>query len=68
MPHTSGVDGDATVLVPTVIAALAAPGLVVVAGPPGIGRTTVVRRVGEAFHGPAFVGGGLAALRGMDLT
>ncbi len=39
------------------------PGLVVLAGPPGIGRTTLLRRVTAAFHGPVFSGGGLAMLR-----
>ncbi|GLH99150.1 LuxR C-terminal-related transcriptional regulator [Phytohabitans aurantiacus] len=41
---------------------LAAPALVVVAGGPGAGRSTVLRQLGEAFRGPVFTGGGLAML------
>ncbi|MCW6007143.1 LuxR family transcriptional regulator, partial [Micromonospora sp. CPCC 205371] len=41
---------------------LAAPALVVVAGGPGAGRSTVLRQLGEAFRGPVFAGGGLAML------
>jgi len=47
----------------TARAALAEPGLVVLAGGPGIGRTTILRRLGESFRGPVFAGGGLAMLR-----
>jgi DNA-binding CsgD family transcriptional regulator len=43
--------------------ALADPGLVVLAGGPGVGRSTALRRLGEAFRGPVFAGGGLAMLR-----
>jgi DNA-binding CsgD family transcriptional regulator len=43
---------------------LAAPAaLVVVAGGPGSGRSTVLARVGADFRGPVFAGGGLAMLR-----
>jgi DNA-binding CsgD family transcriptional regulator len=52
-------------LVGAAMEALAAPGLVVVAGPPGTGRSTVLRRLGEAFRGPVFAGGALAMLRGV---
>jgi DNA-binding CsgD family transcriptional regulator len=45
------------------IAALADPGLVVLAGGPGVGRSTALRRLGESFRGPVFAGGGLAMLR-----
>src|SRR5256886_11881586 len=45
-------------------AALAEPGLVVLTGGPGVGRSTALRRLGEAFRGPVFAGGGLAMLRG----
>jgi DNA-binding CsgD family transcriptional regulator len=38
------------------------PGLVVVAGPPGSGRSTVLRRVAAASPGPLYSGGGLAML------
>ncbi len=44
-------------------AALANPGLVVLVGGPGAGRTTLLRRLGEAFRGPVSAGGGLAMLR-----
>ncbi len=43
--------------------ALARPGLVVLTGPPGIGRSTALTRVAAAFAGPVFTGGGLAMLR-----
>jgi DNA-binding CsgD family transcriptional regulator len=43
---------------------LAAPGLVVVAGGPGAGRSTALRQLADAFRGPVFAGGGLAMLRG----
>ena len=41
----------------------AAPGLVVLAGGPGVGRTTALRRLATGFPGPVFTGGGLATLR-----
>jgi DNA-binding CsgD family transcriptional regulator len=44
---------------------LAKPALVVITGPPGAGRSTLLRRLGAAFRGPTFTGGGLAMLRGM---
>jgi DNA-binding CsgD family transcriptional regulator len=42
---------------------LAAPGLVVVAGGPGAGRSTALRQLAGTFRGPVFAGGGLAMLR-----
>ncbi|MDG4768688.1 ATP-binding protein, partial [Solwaraspora sp. WMMD406] len=42
---------------------LTRPGLVVVTGPPGCGRSTLLRRVRAAFPGPTHTGGGLSALR-----
>ena len=45
--------------------ALQAPGLVVVVGAPGSGRSTVLRRLAETFRGPVFAGGALAMLRGV---
>src|SRR6266545_2666285 len=55
--------------VPDLLAAagayLAQPALVVITGPPGVGRSTLLRRLGAAFRGPVFSGGGLAMLRGM---
>ncbi|GAA0450960.1 LuxR C-terminal-related transcriptional regulator [Actinoplanes campanulatus] len=38
------------------------PALVVIAGPPGCGRTTLLRRIATAVPGPAHLGGGLAML------
>ncbi len=50
-------------LLATAMAGLASPGLVVLSGGPGIGRSTALGRLGEAFRGPVFAGGGLAMLR-----
>src|SRR5438045_4692444 len=47
----------------TARAALAEPGLVMITGGPGVGRSTLLRRLGESFRGPVFAGGGLALLR-----
>jgi DNA-binding CsgD family transcriptional regulator len=61
----SPVAGDLTAaadVVATAVGHLATPGLVVLAGPPGIGRTGALRRIGAAFRGPVFTGGGLAML------
>ncbi len=52
-------------LISAAMEALRAPGLVVVAGAPGTGRSTVLRRLGESFRGPVFAGGALAMLRGV---
>ncbi|MFF0375928.1 LuxR C-terminal-related transcriptional regulator [Actinoplanes missouriensis] len=38
------------------------PALVVLTGPPGCGRSTLLRRIAAAVPGPAHVGGGLAML------
>ncbi|MEV6302073.1 LuxR C-terminal-related transcriptional regulator [Actinoplanes sp. NPDC051861] len=38
------------------------PALVVLSGPPGCGRSTLLRRIAAAVPGPAHVGGGLAML------
>jgi hypothetical protein len=38
------------------------PGLVVLSGAPGIGRSTLLRRVAATAGGPVFAGGGLAML------
>jgi len=46
-------------------AVLAAPGLVVLTGGPGAGRSTALRRIGDAFRGPVFAGGALAMLAGV---
>jgi DNA-binding NarL/FixJ family response regulator len=56
------VGGD---VVARAVADLATPGLVVLAGPPGIGRTSALRRLGAAFRGPVYSGGGLAMLQGV---
>jgi DNA-binding CsgD family transcriptional regulator len=55
---------DADAVLRTAVARLDSPGLVILAGPPGIGRSTVLSQVGAAFTGPVFAGGGLAMLRG----
>lgn len=49
-------------LVEAASALLGAPGLVVVHGGPGSGRSTALARLGAAFRGPVFSGGGLASL------
>ncbi|MEV0899485.1 LuxR C-terminal-related transcriptional regulator [Actinoplanes sp. NPDC049802] len=41
------------------------PALVVLSGPPGCGRTTLLRRVAASVPGPAHLGGGLAMLAGV---
>jgi DNA-binding CsgD family transcriptional regulator len=56
-------DGGPADLLAEATAALANPGLVVLVGGPGVGRSTALRRLGEAFRGPVFAGGGLAMLR-----
>jgi DNA-binding CsgD family transcriptional regulator len=50
-------------LVEEATALLAAPALVVVAGGPGSGRSTLLTQLGAAFRGPVFAGGGLAMLQ-----
>jgi len=52
-------------VVAATVAALDSPGLVVLTGGPGAGRSSALRRVGEAYHGPVFAGGGLAMLTGV---
>ncbi|MBO0868445.1 MAG: LuxR family transcriptional regulator, partial [Micromonosporaceae bacterium] len=47
----------------TAVGRLAGPGLVVLSGGPGCGRSTLLGRIGDAFRGPVFAGGGLAMLR-----
>lgn len=44
--------------------ALAGPGLVVVTGPPGCGRTRLLERLAQASKRPVHAGGGLAMLSG----
>ncbi|MFC7533128.1 LuxR C-terminal-related transcriptional regulator [Actinoplanes sp. GCM10030250] len=38
------------------------PALVVLTGPPGCGRSTLLRRIAGSVPGPAYIGGGLAML------
>jgi DNA-binding CsgD family transcriptional regulator len=47
------------------VALLSRPALVVVAGPPGSGRSTALQRVAAAAGGPVHAGGGLAMLSGV---
>ncbi|MFG1924840.1 LuxR C-terminal-related transcriptional regulator [Cryptosporangium sp. NPDC048952] len=56
-------DGGTPAIRDGLVAQLRRPGLVVLAGGPGVGRTTALRSVAEAFRGPVFTGGGLATLR-----
>src|SRR5256714_4375506 len=64
VPGAEPADRPAELLA-TAMAGLADPGLVVLAGGPGVGRSTALRRLSEAFRGPVFAGGGLAMLRGV---
>ncbi|MGI5241359.1 LuxR C-terminal-related transcriptional regulator [Dactylosporangium sp. CA-139066] len=52
-------------LIAAAVDALHNPGLVVIAGAPGTGRSSVLKRLGESFRGAVFSGGGLAMLRGV---
>ncbi|WP_030442699.1 LuxR C-terminal-related transcriptional regulator [Actinoplanes subtropicus] len=54
---------DAHDPVETAAALLHRPALVVLAGPPGCGRTTLLRRLTGLVPGPVHAGGGLAMLR-----
>jgi DNA-binding CsgD family transcriptional regulator len=56
---------DAHDIVTTAAAWLRRPGLVIVAGPPGCGRSTLLRRITAAAPGPVHAGGGLAMLTGV---
>ncbi|MBO4210292.1 LuxR family transcriptional regulator, partial [Micromonospora echinofusca] len=53
-------------LVQQVATLLARPGLVVVHGGPGCGRSTLLRAVAAAVPAPGYAGGGLAAMAGTD--
>ncbi|MEV4755143.1 LuxR C-terminal-related transcriptional regulator [Micromonospora sp. NPDC049559] len=59
---TDPADG-ADRLVGRAAALLTRPGLVVLHGGPGAGRTHALRRLADAFHGPVFGGNALASLR-----
>jgi DNA-binding CsgD family transcriptional regulator len=56
---------DAHDIVTTAAAWLRRPGLVIVAGPPGCGRSTLLRRITASAPGPVHAGGGLAMLSGV---
>ena len=58
-PPVDDASGDA---VEAGSALLAVPGLVVLHSGPGGGRSTALSRLGAAFRGPVFAGGGLASL------
>lgn len=60
-PAPSGAGPDA--VLGEAAALLAEPGLVVLVGGPGCGRSWLLRRLAETFRGPVFAGGGLAMLR-----
>ncbi|HET6214062.1 MAG TPA: LuxR family transcriptional regulator, partial [Micromonosporaceae bacterium] len=62
-PYRPG--GPPLPVVAAAVTALATPGLVVLTGGPGAGRSTALRRVGESYRGPVFAGGGLAMLAGV---
>ena len=53
---------DAHDVAMTASAWLRRPGLVIIAGPPGSGRSTLLRQVATAAPGPVYAGGGLAML------
>ncbi|MFG3342081.1 LuxR C-terminal-related transcriptional regulator [Glycomyces sp. NPDC048151] len=56
--------GDRDDALRAMAAALAGPGLVVVTGPPGCGRTRLLERLAQASKRPVHSGGGLAMLSG----
>ncbi|MDN3243510.1 LuxR C-terminal-related transcriptional regulator [Glycomyces tritici] len=56
--------GDRDEALHAMAAALAGPGLVVVTGPPGCGRTRLLERLAQASKRPVHAGGGLAMLSG----
>jgi DNA-binding CsgD family transcriptional regulator len=56
--------GDREDALHAMAAALAGPGLVVVTGPPGCGRTRLLDRLAQASKRPVHAGGGLAMLSG----
>ncbi|MDG4787059.1 LuxR family transcriptional regulator [Micromonospora sp. WMMD1102] len=72
-PEARRVEGGADVPAPGTAGAdvvavgsglLTSPGLVVLHSGPGGGRSTALHRLGAAFRGPVFAGGGLASLPG----
>lgn len=56
--------GDRDRALHAMAAALSGPGLVVVTGPPGCGRTRLLERLAQASKRPVHAGGGLAMLSG----
>ena len=54
---------DAYTLAATAATHLQTPGLVIVTGPPGSGRSTLLHDIAGRFRGPVHAGGGLAMLR-----
>ncbi|SDD02514.1 helix-turn-helix domain-containing protein [Glycomyces harbinensis] len=59
-----GGPGDRDDALRAMAGALAGPGLVVVTGPPGSGRTRLLERLARASKRPVHAGGGLATLSG----
>ncbi|MEV6490025.1 LuxR family transcriptional regulator, partial [Actinoplanes sp. NPDC051633] len=54
---------DAYALAATAATHLQQPGLVIITGPPGAGRSSLLREIAGRFRGPVHAGGGLAMLR-----
>ncbi|HIV57700.1 MAG TPA: LuxR C-terminal-related transcriptional regulator [Candidatus Stackebrandtia faecavium] len=69
-PHDGGQPQAAT-LADEAVCLLKQPGLVIVSGPAGSGRTTTLHKAATRFRGPVYHGGGLSMLRnnhGLALT
>lgn len=62
-PRTDARPEPADPLVARVALRLAQPGLVMITGAPGAGRSSALRGIADSFRGPVFAGGGLAILR-----
>ncbi|HIW64547.1 MAG TPA: LuxR C-terminal-related transcriptional regulator [Candidatus Stackebrandtia excrementipullorum] len=69
MPQTARIDaaspdgGRSESNVAAIAQTLAEPGLVVITGPAGCGRSSLLQQIARAFTGPVYTGGGLAMLR-----
>lgn len=65
VPQTDQQPPHPDTMVEHVTATLHRPGLVVLTGPPGSGRSTLLRRVADTAPGPVYAGGGMAMLTGV---